>query len=83
MTEDKKDDTMTVTFADEDGVEMTFVASKSIEIVCVCGRQVIAGDVTDGTSCIIHVEPRCRKFEELEPDEFLAYLRRHYSKEIN
>ncbi len=81
MAEDRKD--VTVTFADGSGNSLSFVADKSIEIVCVCGKKAIAGDLSDGGAGVAHMEPRCAKFEDLEPDEFLAYLRRYYEKGNN
>lgn len=79
MIEDKKD--VGTMFTDSGGGELYFVGGKSIEIVCVCGKKAIAGDLSDGGAGVAHMEPRCAKFEELEPDEFLAYLRRHYEKD--
>jgi hypothetical protein len=53
--------------------------AKPIEIdakrlgLCVCGRPIYV----DIKSCaVLHVLPYCYKFLELEPDEFLTYVRR-------
>jgi hypothetical protein len=41
--------------------------------LCPCGRQIYA-DVRQGA--VMHEEPACKKFLELEPDKFLTYVRR-------
>lgn len=41
--------------------------------LCTCGRRIYA-DVKQGA--VMHDEPACKKFLELEPDQFLTYVRR-------
>ena len=41
--------------------------------LCPCGRQIYA-DVRQGA--VVHEQPACEKFIELEPTEFLTYVRR-------
>lgn len=40
---------------------------------CVCGATIFA-DTEQGA--VIHGMPYCKAFEQLEPDEFLSYVRR-------
>jgi hypothetical protein len=43
---------------------------------CVCGKEIFASNEESGIIAVMHTEPRCRKFDELEPDKFLTYIRR-------
>jgi hypothetical protein len=40
---------------------------------CACGQRIFA---TDNPLGVMHAMPYCQKFLELEPDEFLTYVRR-------
>ena len=41
--------------------------------LCVCGKRI---GVTREGYAVVHDAPPCQKFLELEPDEFLTYVRR-------
>ncbi len=53
MTNDKMGPT--VTFADDNSVKLTFVPEKSVEVVCLCGQKVIAGDLSNGAAAVVHM----------------------------
>ncbi len=40
---------------------------------CVCGRRIY---VDEKQFAVLHDEPACKEFLDLEPDEFLTYVRR-------
>jgi len=44
---------------------------------CPCGKKWYY-NVDEETAAVIHEEPRCEAFERLEPDEYAAYVRKHY-----
>lgn len=41
---------------------------------CVCGQAIQAS--ADDECAVMHAEPTCEKFRELDPYEFLRYVRR-------
>ena len=41
--------------------------------LCPCGREIYA---SVSQFAVIHQVPFCKQFEELEPDDFVAYVRR-------
>jgi hypothetical protein len=41
--------------------------------LCVCGKRI---EMVVGHAAVLHDLPPCAKFIELEPDEFLTYVRR-------
>lgn len=43
----------------------------AVEIVCSCGKKASAG-YTGAMPMVIHEEPACRDFLDLEPDQYLA-----------
>jgi len=48
----------------------TLTVKPVLELKCVCGGTVIAGEFE-----ILHTIPMCKKFEELEPADFVRWLR--------
>jgi hypothetical protein len=45
------------------------------DVPCPCGGKVHAGFTAEGEGMAFHSMPACRKFIELEPDEFLKWRR--------
>jgi hypothetical protein len=41
--------------------------------LCPCGGRIFA---SINPPAVMHAQPECDKFRELEPDDFLAYVRR-------
>lgn len=56
--------------------------TEKIKGICPCGGEFTAGQVAEGehqgAPVVLHDKPLCAKFEELEPDEFLTYVRQSY-----
>lgn len=45
-----------------------------VDFVCpFCGRRASAG-YKGSAPCVLHAMPQCEKFEQLEPDEYLAQV---------
>lgn len=42
--------------------------------ICACGQPIA---VSTKDFAVIHKLPQCEQFKQLEPDEFLAYVRRN------
>jgi hypothetical protein len=40
--------------------------------LCPCGKEIFAAKQL---GAVIHARPECQKFIEMEPDEFLSYVR--------
>lgn len=57
----------------------------SIKFKCPsCGLEVVAGSakdmgvVPDGTPTVMHAEPQCETFNQLDPDEYLKWVRHQF-----
>ena len=48
------------------------VVMKSLGL-CPCGQEVAA---SKKPAAVEHTQPTCKAFEDMEPDEFLAYVRK-------
>ncbi len=50
---------------------------KWIELgLCACGKPIFASNKQSKIIAVMHEEPRCKKFDELDPVEFLIYVRK-------
>ncbi len=52
----------------------------SFEGICICGGKFY---VFEKPAAVAHSVPQCKAFEDLQPDDFLAYIRREKEKERN
>lgn len=48
-----------------------------------CGLQWAAGYDPDGTYAVVHGMPSCSDFQKFEPEDFLARVRKAYSKRVS
>ncbi len=68
------DEEITVRIEDEGPFAGLKIVAKKL-LPCPCGKNVYQ---SLNPPVVIHSEPRCRKFDELEPLEFLRWMRRTY-----
>ncbi len=58
--------------------EERFTFITEAETTCICGKKVLTGKA-DGEYAMIHDLPQCALFMDLDPVDFLTYLRLHRS----
>ena len=66
-------------FTMEDGT--TIQHTNGLKFQCpTCGLDVVAGEEACGRQSVVHKQPMCNMFEQMDPLDYLTYVRKYHER---